>query len=112
MWCIEPKGRSHPWSFSKCRPRFDVDMKRSGHRLGIFNNTQQFFAVSSFTPQVTVDTILVVMLTEIISKWFPEAHFDQWLTLGGNIVGIGHYPGGRRSMVPDEMRECPRILPT
>lgn len=30
--------------------------------------------------------ISVVMLTEIISKWFSEAPLEQWMTLGGILV--------------------------
>jgi len=26
------------------------------------------------------------ILTEIISKWFTEAHLDQWIILGGILV--------------------------
>jgi hypothetical protein len=26
------------------------------------------------------------MLTEIISKWFSEAHLEQWMILGGILV--------------------------
>ena len=35
-----------------------------------------------------VDTILVVMLTEVISQWFKEADFRQWEILGGILLTL------------------------
>ncbi|MDR4496268.1 MAG: hypothetical protein R3B74_17995 [Nitrospirales bacterium] len=28
-------------------------------------------------------------ITEIISKWFSEAHPEQWITLGGILLVLG-----------------------
>ena len=52
----------------------------------VFKTTLTYFSEGRVKVTFIVDTILVVMLTEIISKWFSEAHFTQWLTLGGILV--------------------------
>jgi uncharacterized membrane protein (DUF373 family) len=52
----------------------------------VFKTTVTYFSEGRVKVTFIVDTILVVMLTEIISKWFSEAHLDQWMTLGGILV--------------------------
>jgi len=52
----------------------------------VFKTTVTYFSEGRVKVTFIVDTILVVMLTEIISKWFSEAHLDQWITLGGILV--------------------------
>jgi uncharacterized membrane protein (DUF373 family) len=36
-----------------------------------------------------VDTVLVVMLTEIISRWFSEGEWQQFAMLGGILLTLG-----------------------
>jgi uncharacterized membrane protein (DUF373 family) len=36
-----------------------------------------------------VDTVLVVMLTEIISRWFSEGEWQQFVVLGGILITLG-----------------------
>jgi len=52
----------------------------------VFKTTVTYFSEGRVKVTFIVDTILVVMLTEIISKWFSEAHVEQWMTLGGILV--------------------------
>jgi uncharacterized membrane protein (DUF373 family) len=52
----------------------------------VFKTTVTYFSEGRVKVTFIVDTILVVMLTEIISKWFSEAHLDQWMILGGILV--------------------------
>ncbi|GJL70719.1 MAG: hypothetical protein NPIRA06_33540 [Nitrospirales bacterium] len=53
----------------------------------VFKTTVTYFSEGRVKVTFIVDTILVVMLTEIISKWFSEAHLEQWMILGG-ILGV------------------------
>ena len=52
----------------------------------VFKTTVTYFSEGRVKVTFIVDTILVVMLTEIISKWFSEAHLEQWMILGGILV--------------------------
>jgi len=52
----------------------------------VFKTTVTYFSEGRVKVTFIVDTILVVMLTEIISKWFSEAPLEQWMTLGGILV--------------------------
>ncbi len=55
----------------------------------VFKTTLTYFTEGRVKVTFIVDTILVVMLTEIISKWFSEAHITQWMILGGILVILG-----------------------
>ncbi|MGE0473305.1 MAG: phosphate-starvation-inducible PsiE family protein [Nitrospirales bacterium] len=55
----------------------------------VFKTTVTYFSEGRVKVTFIVDTILVVMLTEIISKWFSEAHPEQWITLGGILLVLG-----------------------
>ncbi len=52
----------------------------------VFKTTLTYFSEGRVKVTFIVDTILVVMLTEIISKWFSEAPVSQWITLGGILM--------------------------
>ena len=52
----------------------------------VFKTTVTYFSEGRVKVTFIVDTILVVMLTEIISKWFSEAPLDQWMILGGILL--------------------------
>ena len=52
----------------------------------VFKTTVTYFSEGRVKVTFIVDTILVVMLTEVISKWFSEAPPEQWVTLGGILV--------------------------
>ncbi len=52
----------------------------------VFKTTLTYFSEGRVKVTFIVDTILVVMLTEIISKWFSEAPIEQWITLGGILI--------------------------
>jgi uncharacterized membrane protein (DUF373 family) len=55
----------------------------------VFKTTLTYFSEGRVKVTFIVDTILVVMLTEIISKWFSEAPVSQWITLGGILIILG-----------------------
>lgn len=55
----------------------------------VFKTTLTYFSEGRVKVAFIVDTILVVMLTENISKWFSEALVSQWITLGGIILLLG-----------------------
>jgi len=55
----------------------------------VFKTTLTYFSEGRVKVTFIVDTILVVMLTEIISKWFSEADLSQWMILGGIILVLG-----------------------
>ena len=55
----------------------------------VFKTTLTYFSEGRVKVTFIVDTILVVMLTEIISKWFSEAPVSQWMTLGGILIILG-----------------------
>jgi len=55
----------------------------------VFKTTLIYFSEGRVKVTFIVDTILVVMLTEIISKWFSEAPVSQWMTLGGILMVLG-----------------------
>jgi len=55
----------------------------------VFKTTLTYFSEGRVKVTFIVDTILVVMLTEIISKWFSEAPASQWMTLGGILLTLG-----------------------
>ena len=55
----------------------------------VFKTTLTNFSEGRVKVTFIVDTILVVMLTEIISKWFSEAPMSQWITLGGILLILG-----------------------
>lgn len=52
----------------------------------VFKTTLTYFSEGRVKVTFIVDTILVVMLTEIISTWFSEADQSQWITLGGILI--------------------------
>jgi uncharacterized membrane protein (DUF373 family) len=55
----------------------------------VFKTTLTYFSEGRVKVTFIVDTILVVMLTEIISKWFSGAPVSQWMTLGGILLTLG-----------------------
>lgn len=55
----------------------------------VFKTTLTYFSEGRVKVTFIVDTILVVMLTEIISKWFSDTPVSQWVTLGGIIMVLG-----------------------
>ena len=54
----------------------------------VFKTTLTYFSEGRVKVTFIVDTILVVMLTEVISQWFKEAHLAQWGILGGIIITL------------------------
>ena len=52
----------------------------------VFKTTLTYFSEGRVKVTFIVDTILVVMLTEIISKWFSKTDPSQWIILGGILV--------------------------
>jgi uncharacterized membrane protein (DUF373 family) len=55
----------------------------------VFKTTLTYFSEGRVKVTFIVDTILVVMLTEIISKWFTGADLSQWMILGGILIILG-----------------------
>ena len=54
----------------------------------VLKTTLTYFSEGRVKVTFIVDTILVVMLTEVISQWFKEAHLMQWGILGGIILTL------------------------
>lgn len=55
----------------------------------VFKTTLTYFSEGRVKVTFIVDTILVVMLTEIISKWFTGADLSQWMILGRILIILG-----------------------
>ena len=54
----------------------------------VLKTTLTYFSEGRVKVTFIVDTILVVMLTEVISQWFKEAHLIQWSILGGILLAL------------------------
>ncbi len=54
----------------------------------VLKTTLTYFSEGRVKVTFIVDTILVVMLTEVIAQWFKEAHLTQWGILGGIIITL------------------------
>ncbi len=54
----------------------------------VLKTTFAYFSEGRVKVTFIVDTILVVMLTEVISMWFKEAPLEQWGILGGILVAL------------------------
>ena len=55
----------------------------------VFKTTLTYFSEGRVKVTFIVDTILVVMLTEIISLWFKEADQAKLLSLGAILLALG-----------------------
>jgi uncharacterized membrane protein (DUF373 family) len=55
----------------------------------VFKTTVTYFSEGRVKVTFIVDTILVVMLTEIISLWFKEADQERLLLLGAILLALG-----------------------
>ena len=55
----------------------------------VFKTTLTYFSEGRVKVTFIVDTILVVMLTEVISMWFKEAPLEKWTILGGILISLG-----------------------
>lgn len=55
----------------------------------VFKTTLTYFSEGRVKVTFIVDTILVVMLTEIISLWFKEADQMKLLSLGAILLALG-----------------------
>ncbi len=54
----------------------------------VLKTTLTYFSEGRVKVTFIVDTILVVMLTEVISQWFKEGTPLQWSILGGILVAL------------------------
>jgi uncharacterized membrane protein (DUF373 family) len=54
----------------------------------VFKTTVTYFSEGRVKVTFIVDTILVVMLTEVISMWFREASPERWTILGGILLSL------------------------
>lgn len=54
----------------------------------VLKTTLTYFSEGRVKVTFIVDTILVVMLTEVISQWFKEALLIQWSILGGILMAL------------------------
>ena len=54
----------------------------------VLKTTVTYFSEGRVKVTFIVDTILVVMLTEVISQWFKDASLERWLTLGGILLAL------------------------
>ena len=55
----------------------------------VFKTTLTYFAEGRVKVTFIVDTILVVMLTEVISQWFKGGALTQLAVLGGILLTLG-----------------------
>ena len=55
----------------------------------VFKTTLTYLAEGRVKVTFIVDTILIVMLTEVISMWFREAPLEKWLILGSILLSLG-----------------------
>lgn len=54
----------------------------------VFKTTLTYFSEGRVKVTFIVDTILVVMLTEIISEWFKGVHVEQFVILGAILLAL------------------------
>jgi len=54
----------------------------------VFKTTLTYFSEGRVKVTFIVDTILVVMLTEVISMWFRDAPLEKWAILGGILLSL------------------------
>lgn len=54
----------------------------------VFKTTLTYFSEGRVKVTFIVDTILVVMLTEVISEWFKEVHVEQFAILGSILLAL------------------------
>ena len=55
----------------------------------VFKTTLTYLSEGRVKVTFIVDTILIVMLTEVISLWFKEALPEKWVILGGILLSLG-----------------------
>lgn len=55
----------------------------------VFKTTLTYLSEGRVKVTFIVDTILIVMLTEVISMWFKEAPLEKWIILGGILLSLG-----------------------
>jgi len=55
----------------------------------VFKTTLTYLSEGRVKVTFIVDTILIVMLTEVISMWFKEASVEKWVILGGILLSLG-----------------------
>ncbi|GJL60930.1 MAG: hypothetical protein NPIRA03_37870 [Nitrospirales bacterium] len=78
----------------------------------VFKTTVTYFSEGRVKVTFIVDTILVVMLTEIISKWFSEAHLEQWMILGGILMVLAIIRVVAVQWSPTRAENVPEWTPT
>jgi uncharacterized membrane protein (DUF373 family) len=54
----------------------------------VFKTTLTYFSEGRVKVTFIVDTILVVMLTEVISEWFKGVHVEQFVVLGVILLAL------------------------
>jgi len=54
----------------------------------VFKTTLTYFSEGRVKVTFIVDTILVVMLTEVISMWFKDASLEKWSILGVVLLAL------------------------
>ncbi len=54
----------------------------------VFKTTLTYFSEGRVKVTFIVDTILVVMFTEVISMWFRDAPLEKWSILGGILLAL------------------------
>jgi len=54
----------------------------------VFKTTLTYFSEGRLKVTFIVDTILVVMLTEVISEWFKGVHVEQFAVLGVILLAL------------------------
>lgn len=77
----------------------------------VLKTTVTYFSEGRVKVTFIVDTILVVMLTEVISQWFKDASIEHWLILGGILLALAiirivavHWSPTKSEPVPGTLR--------
>ena len=83
----------------------------------VLKTTVTYFSEGRVKVTFIVDTILVVMLTEVISQWFKDASIEHWLTLGGILLALAilrivavRWSPTKSDPIPDAL-QSPNTLP-
>lgn len=66
-----------------------IDMLMLLAIVEVFKTTMTYFSEGRVKVTFIVDTILVVMLTEVISQWFKGGDWQALLALGGMLLILG-----------------------
>ena len=73
----------------------------------VFKTTLTYFSEGRVKVTFIVDTILVVMLTEVISMWFKDSPWEKWTILGGILMALAIIRVVAVQWSPAKSESCP-----